>query len=87
MLSTFAEFGVDLVRMRTCEGMAVTRAKGKLKGKQPKLSARQQARLVRLHLAETTTSPSWLSCSRCTGLRYAGCWSAPCARRSRSRRR
>lgn len=35
MLAVFAEFEVDLLRMRTREGMAVARAKGKLKGKQP----------------------------------------------------
>ena len=46
ILATFAE--VDLLRMRTREGMAVTRAKGKLRGKQPKLSARQQRELVRM---------------------------------------
>jgi DNA invertase Pin-like site-specific DNA recombinase len=40
---------VDLLRMRTREGMAVARAKGKLRGKQPKLSARQQAHLLQLH--------------------------------------
>ena len=51
ILATFAEFEVDLLRMRTREGMAVARAKGRLKGKQPKLSARQQARLVQLHEA------------------------------------
>jgi Helix-turn-helix domain of resolvase len=34
--------------MRTREGMAVARAKGKLRGKQPKLSARQQRELVRM---------------------------------------
>ncbi|MFJ9752933.1 recombinase family protein [Streptomyces chartreusis] len=49
ILATFAEFEVDLLRMRTREGMAVARAKGRLKGKQPKLSARQQAHLVRQH--------------------------------------
>jgi DNA invertase Pin-like site-specific DNA recombinase len=38
ILATFAEFEVDLLRMRTREGMAVARAKGKLRGKQPKLS-------------------------------------------------
>ena len=42
ILATFAEFEVDLLRMRTREGMAIARAKGKLRGKQPKLSARQQ---------------------------------------------
>jgi DNA invertase Pin-like site-specific DNA recombinase len=40
---------VDLLRMRTREGMAVAKAKGKLRGKQPKLSARQQAHLVAQH--------------------------------------
>jgi hypothetical protein len=43
ILATFAEFEVDLLRMRTREGMAVARAKGRLRGRQPKLSAKQQA--------------------------------------------
>jgi DNA invertase Pin-like site-specific DNA recombinase len=47
ILATFAEFEVDLLRMRTREGMAVARAKGKLRGKQPELSARQRE-LVRM---------------------------------------
>ena len=37
------------LRMRTREGIAVAKAKGKLRGKQPKLSARQQAHLVTQH--------------------------------------
>ncbi|GAA3466302.1 recombinase family protein [Nonomuraea roseola] len=49
ILATFAEFEADLARMRTREGMAIARAKGKLKGKQPKLSAAQQRHLVKLH--------------------------------------
>ena len=49
ILATFAEFEVDLLRLRTREGMAVARAKGKLRGKQPKLTARQQAELARMH--------------------------------------
>jgi DNA invertase Pin-like site-specific DNA recombinase len=36
ILATFAEFEADLIRMRTREGMAIARAKGKLRGKQPK---------------------------------------------------
>src|SRR6266568_4187214 len=48
ILATFAEFEVDLLRMRTREGMAVARAKGKLKGKQPKLSARQRVHVLLL---------------------------------------
>ena len=31
------------------EGMAVARAKGRLRGRQPKLSAKQQAELRRMH--------------------------------------
>ena len=48
ILATFAEFEVDLLRMRTREGMAIARANGKLKGKQPKLSARQRAHVLNL---------------------------------------
>jgi DNA invertase Pin-like site-specific DNA recombinase len=49
ILATFAEFEADLIRMRTREGMAIARAKGKLKGKQPKLSDKQQKELCRIH--------------------------------------
>ncbi len=49
ILATFAEFEVDLIRMRTREGMAVARAQGKLKGRQPKLSPMQQRELKRMH--------------------------------------
>ena len=43
ILATFAEFEVDLLRMRTREGMAVARAKGKRRGKKPKLSRNSSA--------------------------------------------
>lgn len=49
ILATFAEFETDLIRMRTREGMAIARAKGKLRGKQPKLSEKQQKELIRMH--------------------------------------
>ena len=49
ILATFAEFESDLIRMRTREGMAIARAKGKLRGKQPKLSKKQQKELTRMH--------------------------------------
>lgn len=49
ILATFAEFESDLIRMRTREGMAIARAKGKLRGKQPKLSDKQQKELCRMH--------------------------------------
>jgi DNA invertase Pin-like site-specific DNA recombinase len=55
ILATFAEFEVDLLRLRTREGMAIARAKGRLRGKQPKLSARQQAHLVQLHQSRQHT--------------------------------
>lgn len=46
VLSMVAEFEADLIRQRTREGMAIAKAKGKLKGRKPKLSPAQQA-LVR----------------------------------------
>ncbi len=49
VLAMVAEFESDLARMRTREGMKVARAKGRLRGKQPKLSQRQEAHLVALH--------------------------------------
>ena len=49
ILATFAEFEVDLLRMRTREGMAIARANGRLKGKPPKLSPTQRAVLLKLH--------------------------------------
>ena len=51
VLAMVAEFESDLIKMRTREGMKVARAKGRLRGKQPKLSARQKAHLVELHAA------------------------------------
>ena len=49
MLAVFAEFEADLLKMRTREGMAIARSRGKLKGRATKLTARQQAELVRMH--------------------------------------
>jgi DNA invertase Pin-like site-specific DNA recombinase len=51
VFATFAEFEVDLLRLWTREGMAIARSKGKLRGKQPKPTTRQQAHLVQLHTA------------------------------------
>ena len=48
ILATFAGFESDLIRLRTREGMAIARAKGKLRGKQPKLSEKQQKELCRM---------------------------------------
>jgi DNA invertase Pin-like site-specific DNA recombinase len=48
VLAMVAEFEADLARTRTREGMAVAKAKGRLRGKQPKLSPRQEAHLAAL---------------------------------------
>lgn len=48
VLSMIAEFEADLARARTREGMAVAKAKGRLRGKQPKLKPGQQKHLVKL---------------------------------------
>jgi len=48
VLSMIAEFEADLARARTREGLAVAKAKGRLRGKQPKLRPAQEAHLVKL---------------------------------------
>ena len=49
ILATFAEFESDLIRMRTREGMALARARGRLRGKKPKLSEKQGKELRRMY--------------------------------------
>jgi DNA invertase Pin-like site-specific DNA recombinase len=57
VLAMVAEFEADLIRLRTKEGMRVARAKGRLRGRQPKLNARQEAHMVALIAAgEHSTS-------------------------------
>jgi DNA invertase Pin-like site-specific DNA recombinase len=56
VLAMVAEFESDLIKMRTREGMKVARAKGRLRGKKPKLSPRQESHLVELHHAGAHTS-------------------------------
>ena len=53
VLAMVAEFESDLIRARTREGMQVAKAKGHLRGKQPKLSTAQQRHLMEVHRAGT----------------------------------
>jgi DNA invertase Pin-like site-specific DNA recombinase len=55
MLAMIAAFESDLIRMRTREGMAVARAAGKLRGRQPKLKPAQEAHLAALRAAGEKT--------------------------------
>ena len=77
-LAAFAEFEADLIGMRTGEGIAVARAGGELRGKQPKLSSKQARELRRMHetgdysiadLAEVFTVSWATSTRRSTGHR------------------
>ena len=49
VLAVVAEFESDLIGARTGEGMQVAKAKGRLRGNQPKLSKRKEAHLVSLY--------------------------------------
>lgn len=49
VLAMISEFEADLIRMRTREGMKIAKAKGRLRGKQPKLTINQEKHLLELH--------------------------------------
>ena len=49
VLAMVAEFEADLIRIRTREGMKVAKAKGRLRGKQPTLTSRQETHLASLY--------------------------------------
>lgn len=51
VLAMVAEFEADLISARTREGMKIAKAKGRLRGKKPKLSTTQEKHLVDLHRA------------------------------------
>jgi len=55
VLAMVDEFEADLMRARTREGMRVAKAKGRLRGKQPKLSPMQEAHVVELYRAGAHT--------------------------------
>ena len=65
ILGTFAEFESDLIRMRTREGMAVARAKGKLRGKKPKLTDMQARELDVCMIGASTRWQISRQCSAC----------------------
>jgi DNA invertase Pin-like site-specific DNA recombinase len=58
VLAMVAEFKADLIRARTREGMAVAKAKGHLRGKQPKFCKTQEAHLVSVHRAGINVNKS-----------------------------
>jgi len=78
VLAMVAEFEADLIRLRTTEGMRIAKAKGRLRGKQPKLNPRQEAHLVALLSPANTAPPSSVICSASHG--------PPCTARSDARR-
>ena len=49
IVATFAEFEADLIKLRTREGMALAKAKGKMQGKKPKLTEKQQKEIHKMH--------------------------------------
>jgi DNA invertase Pin-like site-specific DNA recombinase len=57
LLAMFAEFESDLIRERTKEGMAIARAKGRLRGRAPKLKPAQEAHALALLDAGEQTPP------------------------------
>ncbi|EMY33013.1 DNA-invertase [Arthrobacter crystallopoietes BAB-32] len=78
VLAMVAEFEADLIRARTREGMQVAKAKGRLRGKQPKLSKSQEAHLVSLYKGGNHTTPRKSpSSSRSPGARCTGSSSGP----------
>jgi DNA invertase Pin-like site-specific DNA recombinase len=56
VLVAVTEFEADLIRMRTREGLRAARAKGRLRGRRPKLTRDQESRLVDLYNAGEHTA-------------------------------
>lgn len=63
-LSMVAEVEADLARLRTREGMAVAKAKGRLRGKKPKLSPSQEATCLSCTTPGATPPPSTTGAAR-----------------------
>ncbi len=56
VLALIAEFEADLARLRTREGMQIAKAKGRLRGKQPKLKPVTEKHLVETYRAGRHTT-------------------------------
>ena len=63
VLAMVAEFESDLVRLRTREGMKVAKAKGRLRGKQPKLIPGRKHIWSARSRPVSTAPPNWPTCS------------------------
>ncbi len=63
VLTMIAECEADRARMRTRKGMKVARARGRLRGKQPTLSPKQQPHLGPCMGRGSAPPASWRSCS------------------------
>lgn len=74
ILATFAEFEVDLLRLRTKEGMAIAKANGRLKGKPPSSTHASRPTWSNCTSRAATASPSWLTCSPYHGQPSTVCW-------------
>lgn len=74
VLAMVAQLEADLIRLRTREGMQVAKAKGRLRGKQPKLKRTRPS----IDLSCTTSAPtprrSSPSCSASADRRSTGHW-------------
>jgi DNA invertase Pin-like site-specific DNA recombinase len=87
-LAMVAEFEADLARTR--EGLAIARANGRLRGRQPKLNDRRRAQLVRLHTngqATVAELAETFSVSRATVYRALRSAPLPASAASAGRRR
>jgi predicted site-specific integrase-resolvase len=83
VLAMVAEFESDLIRLRTKEGMKVAKAKGRLRGKQPKLNQRQEAHLWRCSRAPNTAPLNSPTCSGLLAPPSTGRWNGSEFARSR----
>jgi hypothetical protein len=88
ILATFAEFEVDLLRMRTREGMAVARAKGEAAGEAAQaVGPAAGPTCCSCTTPASTPSPTSPTCSPSPGRRCTGCSTAPEPRQPPRRRR